>query len=58
MDNLFNKIESKLFEDANGYIYRDGKGYRVFWKNEKYKPHIDLLFSYINEAYFYLRSVN
>jgi len=48
----------KLYEDKNGYVYTFEDGYRVYWKNEKFKPDVDIKFSKHWEAYNYLRSVN
>lgn len=48
----------KLYEDKNGYVYPFEDGYRVYWKNEKLKPDVDIKFSKYWEAYNYLRSVN
>lgn len=48
----------KYFEDNNGYIYPYEDGYKVFWKNEKLKPKVDIKFSKLQDAYYYLRSVS
>lgn len=51
------KLE-KLFEDENGYVYPVEDGYKVHWKNEKFKPDVDIKFSNHWEAHHYLRSVS
>ena len=48
----------KLFEDENGYVYPYENGYKVFWKKEELKPDVDIKFSKLYEAHFYLRSVS
>lgn len=48
----------KIYEDQNGYVYPCEDGYRVCWKNKKFKPDVDIKFSKYYEAYYYLRSVN
>jgi len=47
----------KIFEDENGYIYPYEGGFKICWKNKKLKPDIDIKFSRLNEAWYYLRSV-
>jgi len=51
------KMNKKMVEDKNGYVYPYENGYKVYWKKEELKPAVDIVFSYFNEAYFYLRSV-
>lgn len=48
----------RMLEDENGYVYPIENGYKVYWKNEKFKPNIDITFTNFREAYFYLRSVS
>lgn len=48
----------KLYEDENGYVYLYEDGFKVHWKNEKFKPDVDIKFSKYWEAHYYLRSVN
>jgi hypothetical protein len=50
-------METKLFEDKNGYVYPYQNGYKIHWENEKYKPKVDICFSKYWEAYYYLKSV-
>jgi len=52
-----NKMNEKMVEDKNGYVYPYRNGYKVCWKKEELKLAVDIVFSYFNEAYFYLHSM-
>ena len=47
-----------FYENENGYVYPYEDGYKVFWKKEELKPDVDIKFSKLSEAYFYLCSVS
>ena len=55
---MLEKMLEKMYEDENGYVYPVEDGYKVHWKNEKFKPDVDITFSKHWEAHYYLRSVN
>ncbi len=50
--------DKKIFEDENGFIYLYEGDFKIYWKKKELKPDVDIKFSRLSEAWYYLRSVS